>query len=281
MKLGTKPVTGLKLGTANISRAYLGSALVWEAGGDPGGFSPADLSGLQLWLDADDAATITTDSGAVTAWNDKSPNAIPFAPGISTTRPALVAAAHAGRSAIRFDGSNDRLTAGSNPLLRNAPGATLYAVAQPHSQGTSTRQVVFIKVPGANEPRMTIARTAGMSGQHQSFYRKLDGDSNTFFSSGVTWSVNALACVGTLLDWDAATRTMRVDGVQRVHTTGLGTSGTFSDTDADAIYIGMHASGGTALFWHGDICEVIAYGRALNSMEIALLEAYLLTKWGL
>lgn len=38
MKLGTKPVTGLKLGTVNISRAYLGSTLVWEAGAAPGGF---------------------------------------------------------------------------------------------------------------------------------------------------------------------------------------------------------------------------------------------------
>lgn len=36
MKVGTKTVTALKLGEVNISRAYLGSTLVWEAsGGEP------------------------------------------------------------------------------------------------------------------------------------------------------------------------------------------------------------------------------------------------------
>lgn len=40
MKVGTKTVTGLKLGTGNITRAYLGDTLVWEAGGDPGAAFP-------------------------------------------------------------------------------------------------------------------------------------------------------------------------------------------------------------------------------------------------
>ncbi len=35
-------------------------------------FSPADISGLVLWLDASDASTITETAGAVSQWDDKS-----------------------------------------------------------------------------------------------------------------------------------------------------------------------------------------------------------------
>lgn len=47
-----------------------------RARGGSGGtsFSPADISGLALWLDADDAATITQAAGAVSQWDDKSGN---------------------------------------------------------------------------------------------------------------------------------------------------------------------------------------------------------------
>jgi hypothetical protein len=50
MKLGDKTVTGLKLGTANISRAYLGSTLVWEAdGGGGGGCDQVGVTAASGW----------------------------------------------------------------------------------------------------------------------------------------------------------------------------------------------------------------------------------------
>jgi len=39
-----------------------------------GAFSPDDISGLQYWFDADDAASITTTGDDVTQWDDKSGN---------------------------------------------------------------------------------------------------------------------------------------------------------------------------------------------------------------
>lgn len=37
-------------------------------------WTPSELTGLQLWLDADDATTITESSGSVSQWDDKSGN---------------------------------------------------------------------------------------------------------------------------------------------------------------------------------------------------------------
>jgi hypothetical protein len=42
--------------------------------GIPGSFAPDEVNGLELWLDAQDAATITTLGSVVTQWNDKSFN---------------------------------------------------------------------------------------------------------------------------------------------------------------------------------------------------------------
>jgi hypothetical protein len=64
-----------------------------------------------LWLDAADASTVATVSGAVSQWNDKSGNSRNATQSTSDERPALISAAQAGKSVFRFDGFNDWLNA--------------------------------------------------------------------------------------------------------------------------------------------------------------------------
>lgn len=77
-------------------------------------WTPAQIT-TSLWLDAADSSTITTVSGAVSQWNDKSGNNRHATQSTASQRPTLIAADRLGRDVVSFDGSNDFLatTAGS------------------------------------------------------------------------------------------------------------------------------------------------------------------------
>jgi hypothetical protein len=60
-----------------------------------------------LWLDAADASTITTVSGAVTQWDDKSGNKRNATQSTAGSSPVVTANGLASKSVITFDGSDD------------------------------------------------------------------------------------------------------------------------------------------------------------------------------
>ena len=66
-------------------------------------FLPTDSA---LWLDADDSSTITTVSGAVSEWRDKSSNNRHATQTTASNRPLLVGNGLNGTDVIRFDGSD-------------------------------------------------------------------------------------------------------------------------------------------------------------------------------
>ena len=50
-------------------------SIVSRQGGGYSGFSPSDIGGLSLWLDAADESTLTLSGSNVSEWRDKSINA--------------------------------------------------------------------------------------------------------------------------------------------------------------------------------------------------------------
>lgn len=69
-------------------------------------WTPAQIT-TALWLDASDSSTITTVSGAVSEWRDKSGNARHFGQSTASARPAYTTAS--GYDVVQFDGTNDHL----------------------------------------------------------------------------------------------------------------------------------------------------------------------------
>lgn len=92
-------------------------------------FSPLDIPGLALWLDASDTSTIDTSTASpdVDSWTDKSPNGLIFSQGTASKKPHIVSAAN-GRNAISFDGVDDFLIASSVPFTGNV--GTIFTVFQ-------------------------------------------------------------------------------------------------------------------------------------------------------
>ena len=89
-------------------------------------FTPASISGLQLWLDASDASTLFQNSNGTTAatadgdpvgyWGDKSGNGRHATQSDGTKKPALKVANQNGKNTTLFDGSNDFLQTASSGL---------------------------------------------------------------------------------------------------------------------------------------------------------------------
>ena len=115
------------------------------AGG--GGFSPGAISGLRLWLDAQDSATITG-SPSVSAWGDKSGNGRDHTQADPLYQPTV--AAHKGRQWIYFQ---DAWLLGSDGLgFTGNPGFTVFIVAE------------FEVTLARDQPLFGFGRTAGVTG---------------------------------------------------------------------------------------------------------------------
>ena len=95
--------------------------------------SPTQIAGLQLWLDAAapetlfDATTggsLVAADGGVARWEDKSGNNRHFTQATSNKRPLRKTAQQNGLDLLRFDGSNDNMTAsGTASALKFLHGA--------------------------------------------------------------------------------------------------------------------------------------------------------------
>lgn len=108
-------------------------------------WTPADIT-TALWLDADDAATITTVSGAVSQWNDKSGNNRNASQSVSNSRPVYNATGFNGKPCISFDGTDDQLD-----LVQFAQqsGQNIYAVVNTTDIGLSNRILLQRTSPAA------------------------------------------------------------------------------------------------------------------------------------
>lgn len=86
------------------------------------GWTPAALgSALALWLDADDASTITLNGSTVSQWDDKSGNARHVAQATAVKQPVYANNILNGLSALSFDGSNDSLFTNAATTTLNQP----------------------------------------------------------------------------------------------------------------------------------------------------------------
>jgi hypothetical protein len=233
------------------------------------GFSPASISGIADWWDANDASTITLDTGAVSEWRSKAGLKTAASQSTANNRPTTTTVN--GKTAVSFDGSNDVLA----------------------FTGTSRTDETWI---------MAAAQTADQAGQRQFMS---DGANGTGFSAtkasvklfevafgGFTEGTNrlrveysgtastplgpaVLSCVRSA----AAGGFVLIDGTQRASTIG-GTFAGFSVSSADTMRrFGAYSS--TLFQLQGWIGEILCYSRALSQSERLKVERYLGKKWGI
>jgi hypothetical protein len=246
VRFGTRP--GIGFGLAR-GRPATPSAALW---------TPAALgASLALWLDADDASTITLNGGKVSQWNDKSGNA---------------------RHATQATAANQLEYIASTAVLGGKPSVGATATTGYELVGTITpsfaaREWLFVTayLNGVTAlfpddfvfptllsgPNAFGAQRAGMGAPASAdWFTSSVWAAPPYRNGAETTSTTALPMPATLLRFEG--------GTTATQTWGIG--------------FNQATSGRT---WRGPIGEVIAVGATLSTADRQKLEGYLAHKWAL
>ena len=223
-------------------------------------WTPAEIT-TALWLDADDSSTITTVSGAVSEWRDKSGNNRHVSQADAINRPAVSAGGLNSKDVLSFDGSNDVLSfAGSAFDVKN------FLI------------VYFYKQVGGEIPLGLADGTEGNSdylgipgGDPINLYLRLGGRSDIRTRSAVgnnSWNVFSARALST-------GNILRVNGSVNAATNSVGT---YADTTYDRYFVGNRRQL-NAYFSEG-IAEIVALPTFDADIQDKA-EGCLAHKWGL
>jgi hypothetical protein len=100
-----------------------------------------------LWLKADEGTSSTTNSTAISFWNDQSGNGINVTQTVSAQQPSIVTNVMNGFPAVLFDNvstanQNDKMSGADSPLLDNTNGYTFFTVTRPMNLDGNARVIV-------------------------------------------------------------------------------------------------------------------------------------------
>lgn len=236
------------------------------------GFNPKSVSGLALWLDAADASTIDTVSGAVSEWRDKSTNGRHFTQSTANNRPSYATTVN-GRNAITFDGDNDvlfRSGAVSPTLLSSTDGATALYVFRPNSD--TAFSVVNACAAGVGH----IDRFSDGNTYHGNLrLARFEGVANNLITSTGT------QLIASRVQAASNTHAIRRNKTQ-IHS-GTSNLTAFRSGSPLNLAAGAGVASSTPTFqqhFNGEICEIILVAGPMDDAVFQSCENYLAAKWG-
>lgn len=225
-----------------------------------GGFDPASISGLQLWLDGSDASTITQSGGAISQWNDKSGNAN-HATQSGVGKPTVVSAAQNGLNGVGFDSASAQFFNLASLIDLSSTGYTCIAVLKVYDGAYAFGAAYSASVGDISVSLLWVAGEG-------------------IFSTGTNSYAASVAEISLL--------------VQQVSVDNDGTNGSIfyngSDvTDNESGYseysvmkfdlLGKAVIYSSSFYSGAMICEYLLYSGVLSNTNRQLVEAYLKTKW--
>jgi hypothetical protein len=222
-----------------------------------------------LWLDAQDASTVTVTGSRVTQWRDKSASALvamPITGDVGPTYPASGTALLNGRRALAFDAAVAQASLKVSPTL--AAGITVYVVGQSVATTWNTHGWLanargangFILHPDVNSRQLTpyVVNTGGA-------YSPLPGVTPANIRIPHLYGLAyAAPSASALLDGAATTSTVSAARIGAVVDVYLG---------RDFCCSGRNGT--------GSIGEVLIYNRALSTAERQLVERAIMARWGI
>jgi len=216
-------------------------------------WSPADLPGLRLWLDASQLPL--ADGDPVDEWTDLSGSGVPYAAPEPGRRPTFREDVIAGRAGIWFDGSDDWLHSATPGTLDPAQGLTLFAVFSPAETQVGDWNSIWQR--GA---------TVGL--WYRGMSRKVSWYDGADLASIEAADVSMLA--GLVISGTAAS--LRISGNDPATRTGTWTANVWGD--------GIGNDQGNERY-RGHIHEIIVADVAASTEDRQLAEGYLAWRWGL
>jgi hypothetical protein len=225
-------------------------------------FTPLDISGCSLWLDAADRNTVSLSGSNVTAWSDKSGNGLTITPVPGQSLPVYEQT---------FNGSYRTVTA------TNTTSIMWYSTQLPASTFVSSSGITYFLVARITDGYLLtkffaggriIAVELGATGLRSDF-------NTTIVNTTASTSVPFVASI----QYDGATSgfTIYYNGSVVGSATVTAPSYAFSAyLTLFGQYTNIPQFGGI-----GSISEYVIYNASLTSSQRQLVEAYLANKWGL
>lgn len=220
------------------------------------GFNPKQISNLAIWLDGNDASTITLVSSAVSEWKDKASGKV-FAQTTANNRPTLTTIN--GKTALAFDGSNDTLSC-VDPF-------TTYPLSMFFVQRlvAHTNFGMTYTVGASNDFNLRQNGTSGLLQVQMT---------STAAGYGTTLSTSTAQLISIVYESTAANSVLYLDGTALVPTAGSFSQPTLSGTH----WIGTR-NGGFPI--NGYIGEILIYSKTVSASERSRITQYLGKKWGI
>ena len=260
----------------------------------PAPFSPSDIDGLRLWLDAADESTIEDTAGAVSKWTSKDVNAREFSQATAASQPMYGTASRNGRRVVDFDDDflvSDDL-ASVWKFLHDGTKYSMFVVFKP---GYSANPNAFYGIMGTNaaDPaRVGVAIGYGdrtSQTEMDAVYCRLTDGSGDATGQVVQYTSPAITPAGdyhileTHLDPGNATVADRFASLGNgVEDSGAGNPQSGTPSAADPT--GTLAIGGLfedySLAFRGQIAELLIYEADLSAGDRTLVREYLAEKWG-
>lgn len=224
-------------------------------------FQPVDIPGCAMWLDAADSSTITTSSGNVTAWRDKSGNgnnttSVVGTPTVST---------QSGKQYVYVNGSSG---------FRGAVSIT-------GTQLTTFAIIIFETLQNGSNRVISLGVTNDLDWQNTLYTAALYVNSQTLrtFRSGtgeinISTTASSIPRIASSL-YDNTNAYLYLDGVVA---SPLASTGSFG---IQAYGIGVNATSDGNEFFLGYIGEILVYNTAVTNSQRVQIEQYLAQKWGI
>lgn len=237
------------------------------------GFSPRSISGLALWLDAGDDATITTDTG-VSAWADKSGNGRTASQAVGNNQPTRNTTIN-GRSVLTFDGTNDTLDfTGAARTVE-----TMFVVCQMRDEAADTanasRYGCLLGTSGSSRGLLLRSQYTVSGGSFQ-----LDAVFSGF-TSGTNRIIKTITYLPNNGDCPLAVYAVVRNGASGfegfINKTSVGTATTSETATLDRI--GRSAT--STSYFIGQMAEILIYDKAVVSAERLAITNWLIKRWGI
>jgi hypothetical protein len=239
---------------------------------------------MSLWLDASDAGTITTVSGAVSQWNDKSDSGRNASQGTSDLRPTLSAAAQNSLNALSFDGSNDFMSLAIALAAASSGSFDVYFIGKPDttSRNTSYTGGGIVRRHAANDAAGNWSTGIRGTGAVTVGHHLVSGDN----ASGIVFGGSVTSNANTLISWSYNTSggstsaqrwTIRINAGSPVTES---TSATSIGWGAGTGEIGRGFAS-SSYYYKGLIYEIIITASELSTGDRQKVEGYLAHKWGM
>ena len=241
-------------------------------------FSPSRFSGLSLWLDAADSASVVTSGSSVARWNDKSGSAINMVYDRGTL--TYNSTGFNSKPTITFD-TRSAFTYNSAFNLSTTPSLSIYIVLKPTASSGNTRILSFYNGNDYSPPGFNISLYNPTTTPNIGFQR---GTPYAGYNTTNVSNINVFTSIifnGNLSTNPAVPLSntgVSVNGQGFTNFTGYSIGTNFSTYNPFQIG-GWYTQ--PADIFTGNISEILVFNRAFTTAENQQIEGYLAWKWGL